>query len=63
MLTGAPTTATSDGVADLACTCRWFALDATSDWFWDVWWPSNVALACIGPEPERVAVFAATDTD
>lgn len=62
-LTGAPTTATPDDVADQADACRWFALDATSGWFWDTWWPSNVALACIGPEPERVTVIAATDTD
>jgi hypothetical protein len=62
-LAGAPATATPDDAADLAHTCRWFALDTTSNWFWDVWWLSDVALACIGPEPERVAVIAATDTD
>lgn len=63
-LTAAPATATPDDVVDLARACRWFALDTTSNWFWDVWWePSNVALACIGPEPERVAVIAATDSD
>jgi hypothetical protein len=62
-LAGAPATAAPDDVADLARSCRWFALDTTSSWFWDVWWLSDVALACIGPEPERVAVIAATDTD
>ncbi|GHH64173.1 DUF6183 family protein [Promicromonospora soli] len=62
-LAAAPTTATPADVVDLARACRWFALDITSDWFWDVWWLSDVALACIGPEPERVAVIAATDTD
>lgn len=62
-LTAAPATATPDGVADLARACRWFALDTTSTWFWNVWEPSDVALACIGPEPERVAVIAATDSD
>ena len=62
-LTGAPATATPDDVADLARACRWFALDTASSWFWDVWWLSDVALACIGPEPERVVVIAATDTD
>lgn len=62
-LTAAPATATPDGVADLARACRWFALDTTSTWFWNVWESSDVALACIGPEPERVAVIAATDSD
>ncbi|MFE7508249.1 DUF6183 family protein [Promicromonospora sp. NPDC057488] len=62
-LTGAPVAATPDDIARLARTCRWFALDVTSAWFWDAWWVSDVALACIGPEPERVAVIAATGTD
>lgn len=62
-LSGAAVTATPDDIARLAQTCRWFALDVTSAWFWDTWWVSDVALACIGPEPERVAVVAATDTD
>jgi hypothetical protein len=62
-LTAAPASATPDDVADLARACRWFALDITSDWFWGVWWVSDVALACVGPTPDRVAVIAATDTD
>ncbi|WP_051433324.1 DUF6183 family protein [Promicromonospora kroppenstedtii] len=62
-LTAAPTAATPNDVATLARACRWFALDITSAWFWDVWWLSDVTLACVGPEPERVAVIAATDTD
>ncbi|WP_374726997.1 DUF6183 family protein [Promicromonospora iranensis] len=62
-LTSAPNTATPDDVANLARACRWFALDTASSWFSEVWEPSDVALACIGPEPERVAVIAATDTD
>ncbi|MFI9485987.1 DUF6183 family protein [Promicromonospora sp. NPDC052451] len=62
-LTGAPATATPDDVADLARACRWFALDTTSTWFWSVWEPSDLALACIGPELERVTVIAATDSD
>lgn len=62
-LSAAPATATPDVVADLARACRWFALDTTSAWFWGVWSLSDVALACIGPEPERIAVVAATDTD
>lgn len=62
-LAGAPNAATPDEVASLARACRWFALGTTSNWFWDVWEPSDVALACIGPEPERVTVVAATDTD
>lgn len=62
-LAAAPTTATPDDVAGLARACRWFALDVSTTWFWDLWWRCGVALACIGPEPERVAVIAATDTD
>ncbi|MFI8523328.1 DUF6183 family protein [Promicromonospora sukumoe] len=62
-LAGAPAAANPDDVARLARTCRWFALDVTSAWFWDAWWVSDVALACVGPESDRVAVIAATDTD
>ncbi len=62
-LSGAAPTADPTEVADRARVCRWFALDVASDWFWGVWWLSDVALACVGPESDRFALLAATDTD
>jgi hypothetical protein len=59
-LTAAPTAATPDDVAALAGACRWFALEITSAWFWDVWWLSDDTLACVGSEPERVHVRTVT---
>lgn len=59
-LTAAPTAAIPDDVATLARACRWFALDITSAWYWGVWWLSDVTLACVGPEPERVHVRTVT---
>lgn len=61
-LCGAERAATPDDVAARARACSWFILDVTSTWFYAPWF-FDLALACIGPDPDRVAVLAATDTD